>query len=100
MSEPMDTGIDIDKRPTHTAGIFDIRNIIGSLLAIYGVVLLLMGLFGDTETEKTGGVNANLWGGLALLVVGLAFIGWAVARPVRVPDDFEAPDDDGRPEGH
>ena len=50
-----------------TAGAFDIRNIIGGLLGIYGVILTLMGLFGDTEEEKTGGVNANLWAGLALL---------------------------------
>ena len=39
----------------HTAGIYDIRNIIGSLLTIYGVILTAMGLFGDPETDKTGG---------------------------------------------
>ena len=31
-----------------TAGLFDIRTIIGSLLGFYGVVLTLMGAFGDT----------------------------------------------------
>ena len=68
----------------HTAGLFDIRNIIGGLLGIYGVILLLMGLFGDTEENKTGGVNANLWTGLVMLVVGAAFIAWARLRPVEV----------------
>ena len=70
----------------HTAGILDIRNIIGALLGVYGVILLLMGIFGDTEGEKTGDVNANLWAGLVLLVVGVVFIAWARLRPVRVPD--------------
>jgi hypothetical protein len=69
----------------HTAGVLDIRNIIGGLLGTYGVILLAMGLLGDPETEKTGGVNANAWAGLALLVVGLAFLVWAKARPVVVP---------------
>ena len=65
--------------------LFDIRNVIGSLLAVYGVILLLMGLFGDPEVDKTGGPNANLWAGIALLVVGAAFIAWGVLRPV-VPE--------------
>lgn len=65
--------------------LFDIRNVIGSLLAVYGVILLLMGLFGDPEVDKTGGPNANLWAGIALLVVGAVFILWGVLRPV-VPD--------------
>jgi hypothetical protein len=45
----------------HTAGALDIRNIIGGLLGVYGVILVLMGLFGDKELDKTGDVNANLW---------------------------------------
>lgn len=65
--------------------LFDIRNVIGSLLAIYGVILLLMGLFGDPEVDKTGGPNANLWAGIVLLVIGGAFIAWGLLRPV-VPD--------------
>ena len=83
----------------HTAGAFDIRNIIGALLAIYGVLLLAAGLFMDTEEAKTGGVNANLWAGLVLLAVGIAFLVWCALRPVVVPDDFEAEDED-RPVGH
>ena len=73
-----------------TAGLFDIRNVIGGLLAVYGVILVLLGLFGDTEPEKTGDVNANLWGGLVLLVVGLLFLGWARWRPVVVDEEAVA----------
>lgn len=32
-----------------TAGAFDIRNFIGMLLGLYGIILTLMGLFGDKE---------------------------------------------------
>ena len=83
---------------THKAGAFDIRNIIGLLLGIYGVILLLMGLFADPETEKTGGVNANLWAGLGLAVVGAAFIAWSRLKPIYVPEEVgEVHDDPTRP---
>jgi hypothetical protein len=84
----------------HTAGALDIRNIIGGLLAVYGVILVLMGLFGDKELDKTGDVNANLWAGLALAVVGAVFLVWARLKPVVVPDHVEKPADEGRPAGH
>ncbi len=79
----------------HRAGALDIRNIIGGLLAAYGVILTLMGLLGDPETDKTGGVNANLWAGLAMLVVGLVFVAWAVLRPTYVPDGGAKDPSDG-----
>jgi len=87
-------------RRGHKAGLLDIRNIIGALLGIDGLILLLVGIFGDAEEDKTGGVNANLWAGLVLVVMGAIFLVWAYLRPVVVPDDFEAPDDEGRPPGH
>lgn len=74
----------------HTAGLLDIRTIIGALLGAYGVILTLMGLFGDQAPEKTGDVNANLWAGLALLLVGMVFIVWARLRPVVVPEHHAA----------
>ena len=78
----------------HKAGLFDIRNIIGALMGIYGVILALAGLLGEHEPEKTGGVNANLWTGLALILVAVFFMGWARLRPIVVPEDFGRPDDD------
>ncbi|GAA4707050.1 hypothetical protein [Nocardioides conyzicola] len=70
----------------HTAGAFDIRNIIGGLIGVYGVILTVMGLVGDQEQDKTGGVNANLWAGLVMLAIGAAFLVWARVRPVVVPE--------------
>lgn len=78
----------------HAAGAFDIRNIIGALLGLYGVILALAGLLGEHEPEKTGGVNANLWTGLGLLAVAAVFLMWARLRPIVVPTDFERPDDE------
>ena len=78
----------------HTAGAFDIRNIIGVLLGIYGVALLLAGLFMDAEEAKTGGVNANLWTGIALVVAAAVFLVWAKVRPIVVPAEVEPVDDD------
>jgi uncharacterized membrane protein len=85
----------------HTAGALDIRNIIGGLLGVYGVILVVLGLFFDTSTDdqKTGDVNANLWAGLALVVVGVVFLAWAKLRPIVVPEHVESADE-GRPAGH
>lgn len=83
-----------DSARAHKAGAFDIRNIIGALMGVYGVILALAGLFGDPELEKTGDINANLWTGVGLLVVSAFFIGWARVKPIVVPEEFDRPDDD------
>ncbi|MBF6352385.1 MULTISPECIES: hypothetical protein [Nocardia] len=66
--------------------LFDIRTIVGGLLGLYGIVLVITGLVHDTAAEeaKTGGVNVNLWAGLGMLVVAVAFLTWARLRPVAV----------------
>lgn len=74
----------------HQAGLFDIRNVIGLLLGLYGVILLLMGLFADKALDKTGGINANLWAGIVLLIVGIIFATWARLRPMLVPEGAAA----------
>ena len=89
------------ERP-HKAGAFDVRNVIAGLIGFYGVVLVLVAIFGEEQSDKTGGVNANLWAGLALLVVGLCFLAWARLRPVVVPADVHKDDEAAgeRPGGH
>lgn len=82
-----------------TAGAFDVRTIIGSLLGLYGVILLLTGLLGDPETDKTGGINANLWAGLVLLLVSVGFLLWWKLRPIVVADTDDH-SELGAPPGH
>ncbi|WP_194826313.1 hypothetical protein [Nocardia sp. XZ_19_231] len=68
--------------------LFDIRTIIGALLGSYGAVLVITSLVQDSAAQeaKTGGIDVNLWAGLGMLGVAVVFIGWAVLRPVQVPE--------------
>jgi H+/Cl- antiporter ClcA len=83
--------------------LFDIRNIIGALLAIYGVILTIAGLAPAVLREHSDpaaaanrgdlyvGTAANWWVGLVMLAVGAVFIGWALVRPLRA-DEVSAND--------
>ncbi|MGW4092659.1 hypothetical protein [Nocardia sp. NPDC004750] len=75
---------------------FDIRTIVGALLGCYAIVLVVTGLVHDTAAEqaKTGGVNVNLWAGLGMGVVAVAFVAWALLRPVQVPPEAHPADTD------
>jgi hypothetical protein len=75
-----------------TAGALDIRNVIGALLGIYGLILLGMAAFAPLHEDRTGGIDANLWIGIILVVVSVVFLVWARLRPVVVkerPDSAE-----------
>ncbi len=49
----------------------DLRLPVGLMFAIFGVILVAVGLTGGTElTDKSLGVNINLWWGLVMLVFG------------------------------
>lgn len=74
----------------HTAGIFDVRNIIAALMGIYGLVLLIMGVvnFTDTDKAKADDINLNLWSGLGMLIFAVLMGLWAYLRPI-VVDEVE-----------
>jgi hypothetical protein len=96
MSEQTETS----RETPHKAGAFDIRVFIGALLGLYGVILVLTGLFATDEAAlaKSDDVNVNLWTGLALVVAGAGFVAWARLRPVVVPPNpTEAGDEQGQP---
>ncbi len=78
----------------HTAGLLDIRNIIGTLIGAYGVILTLMGLFADQAPDKTGDVNANLWGGWVMRGGGGVFATGAGRRRGGGPEHHDRPHDD------
>ena len=77
-----------------TAGAFDIRNIIGGLIGLYGVVLVIVGLVdnGKAALAKAGGVNADLWAGIAMIVVALGFVLWTRLRPIVVQPTSDSSD--------
>lgn len=71
----------------HSAGLFDIRNIIGLLMLLYGLVLLVMSFtVSAADRAKANGVNLNLWTGLGLLATGVVLVGWARLRPIIVDE--------------
>ncbi|MFI6366073.1 hypothetical protein ACIBG0_25335 [Nocardia sp. NPDC050630] len=81
--------------------LFDIRTIVGALLGSYAVVLVVTGLVHNTGAEeaKTGGVNVNIWAGLGMGAVAIAFLVWVLLRPVAVPTkDAPASTEDSPPE--
>ena len=96
-----------DRTPTPakaplSAILFDLRSVIGLLFVVYGVVLTVLGIIGETEEElaKAGGLALNLWTGLAMLVGGIIFYVWAFTRPPVPPSPSDI--DEGGPlnQGH
>jgi hypothetical protein len=65
-----------------SGGLFDLRYLIGGLFTVYGVILIVANFF--VSNAKAGGIRINLWLGLAMLILGLFFLGWARARPLRL----------------
>ncbi|WP_329571659.1 hypothetical protein [Kitasatospora sp. NBC_01266] len=75
----------------------DLRWILAMLFAFYGTVLTVLGAaFTTTEDlDRAGGVNVNLWVGIAMLVGAALFGGWARLRPIRPPERGGAEQPDG-----
>jgi hypothetical protein len=81
-------------RATGIASLFDLRMVIGGLLALYGVILTVMGLFASDDAKaKAAGININLWAGLVILAGGAIFLAWARLRPLK-PEDLQGADTD------
>jgi hypothetical protein len=79
------------QRPPLSAILFDLRSVIGLLFVVYGVVLTVLGIIGETPEElaKAGGIALNLWTGLAMLAGGIIFYVWAFMKPPMPPDPSE-----------
>jgi hypothetical protein len=79
---------------SHRAGAFDIRTFIAMLIGLYGVVLVITGIVAtsDADLDKTDGLNLNLWAGIGMVVVAAAMQGWAMWRPIVVPESREGDD--------
>jgi hypothetical protein len=86
----------------HTAGAYDVRTVIAGLIGLYGIVLTIMGLVGDSADDmaKTGGWNANLWSGIVMVLVAVVFALWLKLRPVVVdPAALEKEKGEGTSDG-
>src|SRR5688500_20349575 len=70
------------QRSARAAKLFDVRRMIGGLFAVYGLILLVLGIgASEEEIDKAAGVNMNLWVGLSLLAAAAFFPVWAFTRP-------------------
>lgn len=85
-----------------SAILFDLRSVIGLLFVVYGVVLTVLGIIGETPEDlaKAGGIALNLWTGLAMLVGGIVFYVWAFTKPPMPPSPSDLEESEERPHGH
>ncbi|WP_058234758.1 tetraspanin family protein [Devriesea agamarum] len=69
-----------------TVGAFDIRIFIATLICLFGVILVALGIFAFNAHEAaiTGGINGNLWTGIIMIVVAILFVVWAKIDPIRM----------------
>jgi hypothetical protein len=74
---------ELESKSTTASRLFDLRLIIGGLFVVYGVIVTIAGISPSQATlDKAEGVNINLWTGLAMLLLGVFFLGWLKLRPV------------------
>lgn len=80
-------GANAGATPGRAAQLFDLRTVIAVLFGVYGIVLTLRGAFATNSAEliKAGGININLWSGIAMLVLAGLFVAWVVLRPLAPP---------------
>lgn len=75
---------------SHMAGAFDIRNVIGALLGIYGLVLLISYFLLDPGQSTMGEAKDsiyNLWSGLGMLAVAALFLLWSKFEPIKIDEE-------------
>jgi hypothetical protein len=87
MSSPPDEPIQLsdeeEAEAVRRANMFDIRRLIGALFAVYGVILVVLGLVGShTVKHKADNINIDLWTGIGILVFAVFMIAWGFLRPV------------------
>jgi hypothetical protein len=84
VAQPTGVSDEDEAAAVRIANLFDIRRIVAGVFALYGLVLLALGLFGAHHIKvKAAGININLWTGLGMLVVACLMLAWALLRPVR-----------------
>ena len=87
MAEYEDRSHDHAEAPSAASQLFDLRTVIALLFGVYGIVLLIQGLFFDSQAEiaKSGGIHINVWSGIGMIVVAALFVVWVRLRPLVPP---------------
>ena len=74
---------ELERASGTAARLFDVRTVIGGLFVVYGLLVGAAGIAPSSAAlDKAQGVNINLWTGLGMLVLGLAFLLWLRLRPL------------------
>ena len=89
-----------DRRLVEFSRRFDLRNIIGLVLLVYGVICVIMGLLhGSSDRAQASGISINLWTGVPLIVLGALFFLWNRRSPRPVEDLVKTGDEASLAEG-
>ncbi|UNZ18925.1 hypothetical protein [Streptomyces sp. 891-h] len=81
---------ELERRSQTAARLFDVRRIIGGLFVVYGVIVTIAGIFAsDEDLKKAQDININLWTGIAMLILGVAFLVWLRLSPTIPPPSVE-----------
>ncbi|MBK3570187.1 hypothetical protein [Streptomyces sp. MBT62] len=84
---------ELEGKSTTASRLFDLRLIIGGLFVVYGVIVTIAGINpSDSSLDKSEGVNINLWTGIAMLLLGIFFLGWLKLRPTPPVELAEVPE--------
>ncbi|GAA1917356.1 hypothetical protein [Streptantibioticus ferralitis] len=82
---------ELERKSATAARLFDVRRIIGGLFVVYGVIVTIAGITAsDADIHKAQGININLWTGLGMLLLGLAFLVWLKLSPTTPPQGDDA----------
>ncbi|MFG3259527.1 hypothetical protein [Streptomyces sp. NPDC048172] len=77
---------ELERKSETAARLFDVRRIIGGLFVVYGVIVTIAGITAsDADIDKAEGININLWTGIGMLLLGLAFLLWLKLSPTIPP---------------
>ncbi|NEG54963.1 hypothetical protein [Bifidobacterium platyrrhinorum] len=65
----------------------DLRRLIAILFIIYGVIVTIVGIVApNMNGADTNGIAINLWTGIVMLVIGIAFELWCRFKPLSAED--------------
>ncbi|MFF3565660.1 hypothetical protein ACFYXS_37085 [Streptomyces sp. NPDC002574] len=89
----------LERKSATAARLFDVRRVIGGLFVVYGVLVTIAGITAsDADIAKAQGININLWAGIGMLLLGLAFLLWMrLSPPPPPPSPEETPAEESRP---